>query len=283
MKLVTFRRPDESIGWGIVKQDGVIDAHRRMGDALPTLRSVLDAGPSDKLQALSGQGPDLALAELQILPPLINPPKLIMIGLNYRAHQRELGLPEPRNPVVIARFANSQVGHGQPLIRPRVSDQFDYEGELAVVIGKRVRAIAPEDALSAVAGYACYMDGTVRDFQKHSTQVLPAKSFPGTGAFGPWIVTADEVPDPSNLQLVTRVNGEAVQTTSTDDMIWSVPQLVSYLSVFLELEPGDVIATGTTSGVGSMRQPPRWLKPGDSVEVEISSIGKLTNPVLAEA
>jgi 2-keto-4-pentenoate hydratase/2-oxohepta-3-ene-1,7-dioic acid hydratase in catechol pathway len=205
-----------------------------------------------------------------------------MIGLNYRAHQRELGVPEPRNPVVIPRYANSQVGHQQPLVRPRVSEQFDYEGELAVVIGKHARAVSVEDAMACVVGYSCYMDGTLRDFQKHSTQVGPAKSFPSTGAFGPWIVTADEIPDPARLDLVTRVNGAVVQSTSLSDMIWSVPQLVAYLSVFLELQPGDVICTGTTSGVGSMRTPPLWLKPGDRVEVEISSVGTLSNPVVAQ-
>jgi 2-keto-4-pentenoate hydratase/2-oxohepta-3-ene-1,7-dioic acid hydratase in catechol pathway len=163
-----------------------------------------------------------------------------------------------------------------------VSEQFDYEGELAVVIGKHARAVSVEDAMACVLGYSCYMDGTLRDFQKHSTQVGPAKSFPSTGAFGPWIVTADEIPDPARLDLVTRVNGAVVQSTSLSDMIWSVPQLVAYLSVFLELQPGDVICTGTTSGVGSMRTPPLWLKPGDRVEVEISSVGTLSNPVVAQ-
>ena len=145
------------------------------------------------------------------------------------------------------------------------------------------RAVDAAEALSVVAGYACYMDGTIRDFQKHSSQVTPAKSFPGTGAFGPWIVTADEIPDPGALDLVTRLNGEVVQRTSTSDMIWTVQQLVAYLSVFLALQPGDVICTGTTSGVGAMRKPPRWMRPGDRIEVEISGIGTLANPVVGEA
>lgn len=282
MKLVTFRTRDARIGYGVVSRNGVVDAGKRLGADWPTLRSALEGDQLDKLRALANQPPDHDLQAVELLPPLPEPPKLIMIGLNYRAHQRELGLPEPKNPVVIPRYANSQVGHDQPLVRPRVSEQFDYEGELAVVIGKRARAVPVDEAMACVAGYACYMDGTLRDFQKHSTQVGPAKSFPGTGAFGPWIVTADEIADPAQLDLVTRLNGQVVQSTSLADMIWSVPQLVAYLSVFLELQPGDVICTGTTSGVGSMRTPPLWLKPGDRVEVEISSIGTLSNPVVAE-
>lgn len=283
MKLVTFRPPAGNTSYGIAREGGVVDAGRRIGVSWPTLRALLEAGRLDALQPLADTAPDHDLASLSLLPPLPEPTKLIMIGLNYRAHQKELGLPEPQNPVVIARFANSQVGHEHALVRPAVSDQFDYEGELAVVIGRPARAVDAAEALSVVAGYACYMDGTIRDFQKHSSQVTPAKSFPGTGAFGPWIVTADEIPDPGALDLVTRLNGEVVQRTSTSDMIWTVQQLVAYLSVFLALQPGDVICTGTTSGVGAMRKPPRWMRPGDRIEVEISGIGTLANPVVGEA
>lgn len=283
MRLVTFRAADGRVGYGIATADGIVDASRRLGPSLPSLRAVLEHQRLDALSALSDTAADFSLAEVQLLPPLPEPPKLIMIGLNYRAHQLELGLPTPKNPVVIGRFANSQVGHLQPLVCPAVSEQFDYEGELAVVIGRRARAVSAAEGLGCVAGYSCYMDGTVRDFQKHSSQVTPAKSFPGSGAFGPWVVTADEIPDPGKLELVTRLNGQTVQSTSTGDMIWTVAELVAYLSVCFELQPGDVICTGTTNGVGSMRSPPLWLKPGDHIEVEIGAIGTLVNPVVAEA
>ena len=282
MKLATFRTPDHLEHWGLVVGTGIVDASLRYPE-LPTLLSALRAGLPTGLAALSTQAPDHDLSSVQLLPPLPEPPTLIMIGLNYRAHQLELGLPEPKNPVVIARFANSQVGHGQPVVRPRVSEQLDYEGELAVVVGRTLHNASAAEALVGVAGYSCYMDGTVRDYQKHSSQVTPAKSFPGTGAFGPWLVTRDEIADPDALNLVTRLNGEVVQKTSTSDMIWTVGELLAYLSTFLELQPGDVVATGTTSGVGSMRTPPRWLAAGDRIEVEIQGIGVLINPIVEEA
>lgn len=283
MKIATFRTPAGAVTYGVVRGDRVHDTGSLLAARHADLQAVIAADALAELDRCAGDAPWHAIADVQWLPPLPRPPKLVMIGLNYRAHQRELGLPEPKNPVVIARFANSQVGHGQPLVRPRASVQFDYEGELAVVIGRRARAVSEADALACVAGYACYMDGTVRDFQKHTSQVTPAKSFPGTGAFGPWISTAGEVGDPNQLELVTRLNGAEVQRTSTADMIWNVQQLVAYLSVFLELEPGDVICTGTTSGVGSMRTPPLWLKAGDRVEVELQAVGTLSNPVVDEA
>jgi 2-keto-4-pentenoate hydratase/2-oxohepta-3-ene-1,7-dioic acid hydratase in catechol pathway len=268
------------MSYGLLSDGGVIDAGCRLG--APSLRSALETGRLDAIRAMATEPADHGLADVQLLAPIPEPAKLIMIGLNYRSHQEELGAPAPKNPMVIARFANSQIGHGEAVIVPSVSEQLDYEGELAVVIGRRARGLSTEEALSAVLGYACYMDGTVRDFQRHTSQVLPAKSFPGTGGFGPWIVTRDEIGEPDRLDLTTRINGEVVQQTSTGDMIWGVRQLVAYLSTFLELEPGDVICTGTPSGVGWTRTPPRWLKPGDRVEVEIAGIGVLANPVVAE-
>jgi 2-keto-4-pentenoate hydratase/2-oxohepta-3-ene-1,7-dioic acid hydratase in catechol pathway len=283
MKLATYLTPDGRTRWGILTGSGLVDVSSRQ-PAWPTLLHALQAGlPATELHALAQTSPDHELSSVQLLPPLPEPPKLVMIGLNYRAHQKELGLPEPKYPVVIARFPNSQVGHGQPVLRPKESEQLDYEGELAVIVGRRLRRASAAEAQAAVAGYACYMDGTVRDFQKHTSQVTPAKSFPATGAFGPWMVTADDISDPAQLDLVTRLNGQVVQRTSTSDMIWTVGELLSYLSTFLELQPGDVVATGTTSGVGAMRQPPLWLKAGDLIEVEIAGIGTLANPVEAEA
>jgi 2-keto-4-pentenoate hydratase/2-oxohepta-3-ene-1,7-dioic acid hydratase in catechol pathway len=281
VKLISFRAPGGQASYGIVTATGVVDAGRRLEPS--SLRSALGAGLLESIRALAQEKPDHALSEVQLLPPIPEPAKLIMIGLNYRSHQEELGVPAPKNPMVIARFANSQVGHGQPIVRPLVSEQLDYEGELAVVMGARAWRVSKDAALSAVLGYACYMDGTIRDFQGHTSQLTPAKSFPGTGAFGPWIVTRNEIADPDSLDLTTRINGEVMQDASTSDMIWGVADLVSYLSTFLELQPGDVICTGTPKGVGSRRNPPRWLKPSDQVEVEIAGIGILGNSVVAEA
>jgi 2-keto-4-pentenoate hydratase/2-oxohepta-3-ene-1,7-dioic acid hydratase in catechol pathway len=282
VRLVSFRTAANHAGFGPINGDGVVDAGRRLPQPSASLRAALAAGHLDAIRAMATAAPDHALADVQLLPPIPQPGKLIMIGLNYRSHQQELGAPEPKNPMVIARFANSQIGHGETIIRPSVSEQLDYEGELAVVIGRRARRLSAENALTAVLGYACYMDGTVRDFMGHTSQLTPAKSFPGTGGVGPWIVTADEIADPDRLDLMTRINGEVVQQASTADMIWGVRQLVAYLSTFVELEAGDVICTGTPSGVGWTRKPPRWLRPGDGVEVEIAGIGVLANPVAAE-
>src|SRR5579864_4367907 len=184
--------------------------------------------------------------------------------------------------MLFTRFANTQVGHGQPLVRPRVSEKLDFEGELAFIIGKKGRHISEADALSCVAGYACFNDGSVRDWQLHTSQFTPGKNFPGTGGFGPWLVSPDEVPGIARATLTTRLNGEEVQRSSTDDLIFGVPALISYISEFTELVPGDVIITGTPSGVGAFRKPPLWMKPGDVVEVEIEGIGVLKNPLAAE-
>jgi 2-keto-4-pentenoate hydratase/2-oxohepta-3-ene-1,7-dioic acid hydratase in catechol pathway len=281
VKLISFRTPGGHDSYGLVTDTGVVDAGRRLAPS--SLRSALEAGVLEALRGLAHEEPDHALRDVHLLPPVPEPAKLIMIGLNYRSHQEELGVPAPKNPMVITRFANSQIGHCEPIVRPSVSEQLDYEGELAVVIGKPAWRVSAEDALSVVLGYSCYMDGSIRDFQRHTSQVTPAKSFPGTGAFGPWIVTRDEIPNPDRLDLQTRINGDIVQQTSTSDTIWGVRDLVAYLSTCFELQPGDVICTGTPKGVGWMCKPPRWLKPGDRVEVEIAGIGVLANPVVAEA
>jgi 2-keto-4-pentenoate hydratase/2-oxohepta-3-ene-1,7-dioic acid hydratase in catechol pathway len=187
------------------------------------------------------------------------------------------------NPTVFTRFANSQTGHLSPIIRPRVSHDLDFEGELAVIIGKPGRYIARSDAWDHVAGYACYNDGSVRDFQRHTHQFTPGKNFPGTGAFGPWMMTTDEFSFRGSQRLQTRVNGQVVQEATFDQMIFDVPRMIEYCSTFTRLEPGDVIATGTPGGVGAKRTPPLWLKPGDTVEVEIDDLGILRNGVADEA
>ncbi len=180
------------------------------------------------------------------------------------------------------RLTSTQVGHLQPIIRPNASDHLDFEGELAVIIGKPGRHIAKENALHHVAGYSIYNDASVRDWQRHTTQYTPGKNFPSTGGFGPWMVTTDEIPDPTKLRLTTRLNGDLVQNSGLDDFRFSIPEIIAYLSTFTQLLPGDVIITGTPKGVGAGRTPPLWMKPGDRVEVEITSIGKLVNPVAQE-
>jgi 2-keto-4-pentenoate hydratase/2-oxohepta-3-ene-1,7-dioic acid hydratase in catechol pathway len=184
--------------------------------------------------------------------------------------------------VLFIRLAASQIGHRRPIVRPTVSEKLDYEGELAVVIGKPGRHVPQERAMEHVAGYSCYNDASVRDWQRHTHQFTPGKNFSGTGAFGPWLVTADEIENPFNLDLVTRVNGVELQRTNTSLLIHSIPKLISYISDFTQLESGDVIVTGTCGGVGFIRTPPIFLKPGDAVEVEISNIGTLVNSVVDE-
>jgi len=276
MKLISF----ESKGvqsFGIVTPSGIIDAGKRLG--LADLRAALAVGALPALRALEGEAADHALGAVTFLPVIVHSEKIICVGVNYKAHMQEMGREAPAYPLLFPRFAPSHVGHGQALLRPLESEQFDYEGELAVVIGKAGRRIARARALEHVAGYACYMDGTVRDFQRHTTQFLPGKCFDRSGAFGPWLVTADEIPDPSRLTLETRLNGAVMQQAPTSDLIFDVPTLIAYISTFTMLAPGDVIVTGTPAGVGSARAPPVWLRDGDLIEVEISGLGVLANPV----
>jgi 2-keto-4-pentenoate hydratase/2-oxohepta-3-ene-1,7-dioic acid hydratase in catechol pathway len=180
-------------------------------------------------------------------------------------------------------MASSHVGHLEPMVRPKVSEKFDFEGELAVIIGRGGRHIPLDKALAAIAGYAIYNDGSVRDYQRHTQQYTPGKNFYHSGAFGPWMTTADEIKDPRKLRLTTRLNGEVVQNTLVDDLLFSIEQIIAYVSIFTPLLPGDVIITGTPGGVGGARQPPLWMKPGDTIEVEIDKIGVLRNPIVAEA
>ena len=275
MRLATFRDPAGRTSWGIVTEAGVID----LSHASPSLRAALSFGDLRKL----GEGSVHHLMDtITLLPPILDPEKILCVGLNYRSHIQETGREPPSHPVIFTRFANTQVGHGQPMIRPRVSSQFDYEGELAVVIGKRARHVQREQALDHIAGYSCYNDGSVRDWQRHTHQYTPGKNFPATGGFGPWIVTKDDIPDVKELTLVTRLNGREVQRGKLDDLVFDIGAIVEYCSTFTELAPGDIILTGTTGGVGAARVPPLWLQPGDVVEVEISQIGVLRNPIEQE-
>ena len=281
MKLVSFIAGGRA-GFGVVKGDGVIDLSARLGDRWPTLRDLLAGNGLAEAAAAADDAPDYSLGSVELAPVIPNPDKIICVGLNYRDHVAETGRTETPNPALFARYAGSQVGHLQPLIKPAASNEFDYEGELAVVIGTGGRDIAAADALDHVAGYACYNEGSVRDWQRHTSQYLAGKTFAGTGGFGPWLVTTDEIPDPAALTLETRLNGQVVQHSKTDLMITPVREQIAYISTILPLLPGDVIVSGTPGGVGSKRKPPLFMKAGDVAEVEISSIGILRNPVVAE-
>lgn len=277
MKLISYVHGGKP-GFGIVKGQGIVALGARTGQ--PSLKDALDR--MDSLRTHANDAPDLRLDEVTYAPPISKPDKILCVGLNYQKHMEETGQKRPSRPMIFTRFANTEVGNGQPMIVPRASIQLDYEGELAFVIGRKGRHISEADALAHVAGYSCFNDGSVRDWQFHTPQFTTGKNFIGTGGFGPWLVTPDEVPGIARATLATRLNGREVQHSSTDDMIFGVPALIAYISEFTELVPGDVVITGTPSGVGVARKPQLWLKPGDIVEVEIEGIGVLRNPVVAE-
>ncbi len=224
--------------------------------------------------------PELELSSVTLLPPLANPEKIICVGLNYRDHSAESGFKQPEFPTLFGRFNSSLIGHGAPILRPALSEQLDYEGELVAVIGTTARDVSAADALNHVMGYSIFNDASLRDYQFKAPQWTPGKNFDDTGAFGPCLVTADELPPGCDgLKLETRLNGQVVQSASTSDMVFPVAKLVEIISSFLTLRPGDVIVTGTPSGVGLARKPPLWMKPGDVCDVEIEKIGLLSNPV----
>ena len=281
MKFVTFRISG-SVTWGIIKGEDVADLGAVLRDRLPDLKSAIAADALHELAAQAAPAPRYPIAAIEWLPVIPNPDKIICIGLNYETHRKETGRSQVEHPTIFARYANSQIGHLADIIRPRVSTDLDFEGELAVVIGKPGRYISRAGALGHVAGYACYNDGSIRDFQRHTHQFTPGKNFPGTGAFGPWMVTPDELGDLGPLRLQTRVNGHVVQDARIEQMTFDIPRQLEYCSTFTRLEPGDVIASGTPGGVGAKRKPPLWLKPGDTVEVEIDKVGLLRNGIADE-
>jgi 2-keto-4-pentenoate hydratase/2-oxohepta-3-ene-1,7-dioic acid hydratase in catechol pathway len=219
----------------------------------------------------------LPLETVSWLTPMGQRSKVICLGLNYRDHADEVAADLPRQPTLFTKVPDALVGHAAPIVRPRVSEQFDYEGEIAVVIGRAGRHIAAADASDYVFGYAALLDGSVRDYQRHS--VTAGKNFWHSGSLGPWIVTANEVPDPAAITLETRLNGATVQSTTADLMLYDIPTTIAYVSSFTELAPGDVISTGTPAGVGAGRRPPLWMRPGDRVEVVVGGVGVLMNPV----
>lgn len=282
MRVCSYLMADGAPSYGIVDGEAIVDAGARMRARFADPRAVLDAGALDELRSNTG-GERLALSAVTLLPPVPNPDKILCIGLNYQTHIRETGRDAPQKPSIFTRYPSSIVGHGVDLVRPKASDWFDFEGELAVVIGKRGRAIPAASAYDHVAGYSCFNDGSIRDFQRHTTQFWAGKNFDRSGSMGPWLVTADEFGDPAGQSMTTRLNGEVMQSTPISDLAFDVPALIAYISTVTELLPGDIIATGTPSGVGLFREPKLFMKPGDRVEVEITGIGVLANDIVDEA
>ncbi|MDI1284552.1 MAG: fumarylacetoacetate hydrolase family protein [Reyranella sp.] len=280
MRLVSFRHAGAQ-KIGAVVDGGIVDLSAQSGGRWTSLRAVIAAKALGELAAAAkNASADFKMDEVEWLPVIPDPEKILCIGLNYASHVGEVGRALPTVPSVFSRLHNTLVAQGSDIVRPKASIDFDFEGELAIVIGERCRHVSRASALSVVAGYTCFLDGSVRDFQKHSTTA--GKNFPATGPLGPWMVTSDVIADPQRLELTTRLNGTVVQHDTTDHMIFDVATIIEYLSTVTWLEPGDIIATGTPDGVGMGRKPPLWMKPADKVEVEISGIGTLSVNVVDE-
>lgn len=281
MKLVSYTSPTGN-SVGAVVGDGVIDLGRRLG--LPSMKALIAAGALDRAREIAAAAtPDHRLSDVTLLPVVPDAAKIVCVGLNYRNHKAETTRDPNDKPMLFGRWADTLIGHKAPLILPPISDMLDWEAELLVVIGSDTgRNVRAADALKHVFGYSCMNEGSVRDWQRHSSQVTAGKNFVGTGPAGPWIVTADEIPDPQALDMTLTVNGAVMQQAHTRDMIWSVAETIEYITNWMPLGPGDMIATGTPAGVGSRRNPPVFLKAGDVVEVAISSIGTLSNTVERE-
>jgi 2-keto-4-pentenoate hydratase/2-oxohepta-3-ene-1,7-dioic acid hydratase in catechol pathway len=280
MKLASIRVKGINV-WGRVEGDEIIVPDKAFLHANPLL---VDAIAKDALGMLLEvrESVRIPVAEADFIPVIPHPGRIICVGINFMPHILEMGREPPEYPWLFVRWPESQVGHRQPLVKPFASEKYDFEGELAVIIGKPARHVRAADALNYVAGYSCFMDGSVRDWQNHGSQFTPGKNFKSSGSFGPWLVTADEIPNPATLNLETRLNGQLMQKAALADLCFDVPALIEYCSTFAELQPGDVISTGTPGGVGFARKPPVWLLPGDTVEVAIDGIGVLQNQVVAE-
>ncbi|HSV47712.1 MAG TPA: fumarylacetoacetate hydrolase family protein [Ramlibacter sp.] len=282
MKYISFIHRDKP-SYGAVLGDRVRDLGAHFGDRAPDLKALIANGLlAQAAQAAASQPATLALAELTLLPVIPNPGKIVCVGLNYGEHVQETGREVTESPTLFLRVPQSQVAHGQAIVLPPESSRLDYEGEIAIVIGQPGRRITEADAWDHVAGYACYNDGSIRDWQNATPQWTAGKNFWRTGAFGPWMVPAGEIAPGQKMTLVTRLNGVEMQRATTDMMIHGIARQIAYISTFTPLEAGDVIVTGTPGGVGARRSPPVFMRAGDVVEVEVDAIGILRNPVAAE-
>jgi len=282
VKLISFLLHN-SAHYGIVQGDKVLNLSPILGEQAPDLKTLIAKKLlGEAAIALKQQTPDLNYADLHLLPVIPNPNKIICMGLNYGEHVRETGRELTENPALFVRMSESQVGHGQDIVRPPESHRLDYVGDIAIVIGEGGRRISEADSWKHIFGYACYNDGSIRDWQVSTTQWTAGKNFWHTGGFGPWMVTADEIKPNQKMSLVTRLNGQEMQRATTDMMIHSIPRQIAYISTFIPLEPGDVIVTGTPGGVGNKRNPQVFMKPGDVVEIEVDAIGILRNTIRDE-
>jgi 2-keto-4-pentenoate hydratase/2-oxohepta-3-ene-1,7-dioic acid hydratase in catechol pathway len=284
MKLLSFET-DGRASYGVVGSRGIVDLGRRLGPRYPDLRSLIADGALALAADLAArEAGDVALEAVTYLPPIPVPDKIVCVGVNYADRNTEYtNLEVPKYPNIFLRTPGSLVGHKQPIVRPPESEQLDYEGECALVIGKGGRRIAKERAAQHVAGLTCLNEGTIRDWTRHGTfNVTQGKNFEKSGAIGPYLVTSDECPPFTELRVMTRVNGETRQDDTTARLVFSFAALIAYISSWTELRPGDVIATGTPVGAGARFKPPRWLKPGDTIEVEVSGVGTLSNGVIDE-
>ena len=278
MRLASFRTA-QGASYGAVTNQGIVDLGRRLGNRYSDLRALLERSGLEEARKAAGSSADYKESEVTWLPVIPNPGKIVCVGLNYEEHRQETGRDKTEQPALFLRLAESQVGHKQPILRPRESKNLDYEAEIALVIGRAGRRISQKDSWNHIAGYSCYNDGSVRDWQRHTIQWTAGKNFASTGGFGPWMVTADEIPAGALLTLSCRLNGERMQHATTEQMIFKIPKLIEYISSFTTLAPGDVIVTGTPGGVGARRNPPVWMKPGDKVEIEIDKVGVLVNTI----
>ena len=267
--------------YGLWKEVGsYIEAPAEFLAKYPDLKAVIAADKLDELQsAATASGQAVSSPDVHLLPAIPNPGKILCVGLNYKSHVAETKRPDSEFPAIFTRFADTLCAHEDPLPRPAISTRFDFEGELALIIGKGGRNITQADAFNHIAAYACFNDGSVRDWQRHTHQWIPGKNFPATGPFGPYLVARSQVPDINVLTLETRLNGVVMQHASVADLIYTVPVIIEYVSKFTPLSPGDVIATGTPGGVGDRREPPVYMKAGDVIEVEITGLGILRNTV----
>jgi 2-keto-4-pentenoate hydratase/2-oxohepta-3-ene-1,7-dioic acid hydratase in catechol pathway len=284
MKLASYRVRERD-SYGVVVGDGVVDLKLRFAPRHPTLLDLLRDGALNLArETVRGVRADYALSELAWLPPVVAPEKIICVGINYANRNADFGDAEPpKYPSLFYRAPGSLVGHLQPLVRPHESEQLDYEGEIALVIGRSGRRIAPADAFAHIAGATLCNEGTIRDWVRHGKfNVTPGKNFDASGSIGPWLVTGDEIDLTQPLHLTAKLNGEITQDDTTDHMFKSFADLIGYISSFTTLKPGDVIATGTPIKLGPRSDPPRWLQPDDVVEVEVPQIGLLRNTVVAE-
>lgn len=265
--------------WGVAENGHLYDLGPTGTNVAPTLKSAVEAGLVGTVDHAPRSAPRRAVEEVRFLPVIVAPAKILCVGMNYRSHQDEVGKEAPPAPTIFTRFADSQIGHLDPAVRPHADSQFDYEGELAVVISAPAHRVDAADAWSCVAGYSVYNDFSVRDWQRATTQWTPGKNFPSTGAFGPYLTPAGDVDDVTALRLQTRVNGEVRQSARLEDLIFSIPQVIAHITAFTPLAPGDVIVTGTPGGVGLFMDPPGLLSAGDVVEVEVEGLGTLVNVV----